>query len=325
MLNRPTFGGHIRRVSLFLLIASGLLHVGGLHEGGVQEVVGALDETLADVFVAVALDFHDEVLETGEFGVLEDGVEAHHAALAHFPFVLDVEHLETAGIALEVVHRGGLADDGPVHIHLEEYQVRIRVLEHVVVHHLVFHLLELVGVVVVAVLDAGGLAAAAHFVQVVTVDLEILEGGLEAYPGSDDVLHAGLLVHLDALVPPGEGGREVTAVQFFAGQAAGDMGGKDLHAGGFHLLLEDLGGVPVDETVVAVIAGGLDGGVTHRSDLLQDVGVVVMIEDAAGGVHLHAHILLHGSGFLGSARRNCDHGEEGQGKDAAFHGTSPSA
>ena len=162
--------------------------------------------------------------------------------------------------------------------------------------------------VVVAVLDAGGLAAAAHFVQVVAIDLEVLQVLLEAHPRRDDVLHAGLLVHLDALVPPGEGGREVAAVQLFAGQAAGNMGGKDFHAGGFHLLLEDFGGVTVDETVVTVVAGGFHGRIAHRGDFLQDVGIVVVIEDAAGGIHLHAHVFLHGSGFLGSAGRDGNHG-----------------
>ena len=90
------------------------------------------------------------------------------------------------------------------------------------------------------------------------------------------------------------------------------MGAEHLHAGGFHLLLEHLGGVSVDEALVSVIAGGFHGGITHAGDGLQDLGIVIMIEDTAGRVHLDAHILLDGSRFLGGAGRDSHHGCKGE-------------
>ena len=196
-------------------------------------------------------------------------------------------------------------------------------LQHVVVHDLVFHFLEFVGVVVVAVLDAGGLAAAAYFIEIVAVNLEIVDAGLEAHPGRYDVLHAGGLVHLDALVPPGQGSREVSAGKLFRGETAGYVGAEHLHSGGFHLLLEHLGGVSVDETLVSVIAGCFHGGVTHSGDGLQDFGIIVVIKDTAGRVHLDAHILLDGSRFLGGAGRESHHGSKGEENNTPFH-ISPS-
>lgn len=67
-----------------------------------------------------------------------------------------MEHLEAAGVFVEIVDGACLPHHGPVYVQFDEQVFRVGVFDHVVQHDsLVLDLLEFVGVVVVAVFDSG--------------------------------------------------------------------------------------------------------------------------------------------------------------------------
>ena len=90
-----------------------------LYERGFLQIVQTLLYAL-QYGDAVLLDFGHNVSDTSLVGIAEDGIIAHHATLSDFAVILDVEHRETAGILVEVVHGTVLAAHYPVDIHLEE-------------------------------------------------------------------------------------------------------------------------------------------------------------------------------------------------------------
>jgi len=86
------------------MLPEGLFAVRSLYERCLEQVVQAQFDTLLDI-VAVLLDLDDDVFHTGGLGILEDGVESDHAALADFAAILDMEHLEAAGVFVEITDK----------------------------------------------------------------------------------------------------------------------------------------------------------------------------------------------------------------------------
>ena len=111
-------------------------------------------------------------------------------------------HLETTREAFEISHRTACATYHPVEVHLEEHIFRIGVLEHVIVHNLVLHLLELVRMVVISELHSGFLAHLAHLIEVTAVCPEVLQSLGNFHPRAHYVLHSGSLMVGDTLAPP---------------------------------------------------------------------------------------------------------------------------
>ena len=130
--------------SFLVWSGKGLLCVSLLYEIGLEKVVGAHLDALLPIAVGIAFQLDDEVLHTCSLSIVEDGIEANHTALTKFEVILDVEERKPAGILPEVLDRICAAHASPVHVHLEEDVLRIGVLEHEVVDHLVLDLVELV-------------------------------------------------------------------------------------------------------------------------------------------------------------------------------------
>ena len=57
-----------------------------------------------------------------------------HTALADFAAILDMEHLEAAGVFVEIVDGACLAHHGPVYVQFDEQVFRVGVFDHVVQH-----------------------------------------------------------------------------------------------------------------------------------------------------------------------------------------------
>ena len=156
-------------MTLFLL-------VGFLDELGVVEVLGGAAHAFHDGDGAVgALELNNVVLQPAEAGVLEDGVEAEHAALSEFIEVFDVEHAAASGEFLEPYDGALLCHDAPVDVHLPEHVFGLDVFEHDFGPRGAFDLLVLVRVGVVAVAESGLAAALADGVVVVAESLGFLE------------------------------------------------------------------------------------------------------------------------------------------------------
>ena len=115
------------------------------------------------------------MLKTGSLGIVEDGVEANHTALAYLVVVLDVKQTESARILLEVFNRICLAHASPVYVHFEEHVSRVGVLYHVVVeYHLVLDFCEFKRVVVISELHACIGTLLSHLVVIVAPYIEVL-------------------------------------------------------------------------------------------------------------------------------------------------------
>ena len=107
--------------------------------------------------------------------IRENGIEADEPALAQFVYIFNMQHGETAGVLLEVVHGGLLPHHGPVDVHLPEHILRIGVLDEIFHPHLVLYLLKLMRVGVVAILQAGSFAATANLIGIVAQGLGVLQ------------------------------------------------------------------------------------------------------------------------------------------------------
>lgn len=281
-----------------------------------EQVIGAFADAAHDVVVARTFDLDDDVLHAGFPRVGEDGVEAHHAALADLTTVLDVQEPETPRILLEVVHRAGLAHHGPVDVHFEQHLVGIGVFEHVVQHDLILDLLELARVVVVAELHAGGRTARTHLVEIAAVGLQILERRNLTHRGDHDIFRTGGLVRRDALVPPSEGLRKIAARQLLVGEVERAVRGNHPHTGILDILAELLGSLPVEHSVL--VAGGLDRSVAHVGELFQDGFVIALAlaenpDQAAHRIELDTDVLLRGFLRFGG----CSAGEHRQSEEDA--------
>ena len=79
------------------MLPEGLFAVRSLHERCLEQVIQAQFDTLLHI-VAVMLDLDEDVLHTGGHGILEDGIEPDHTALADFAAFHDLEHLVVAGV-----------------------------------------------------------------------------------------------------------------------------------------------------------------------------------------------------------------------------------
>ena len=242
--------------------------------------------------------------------MFENSVEAHHSAFTQGADVLDMEHLEAAGVAIEVLDGSCTATAGPINVHLEEDEVRVGVLDHVVVHHLAFDFLELVAVVVVAVLEASSIAKLANFVKIVAVGLKVGDGSRNADARCDNVAHACGLVSSDTLLPPFKGRCKVVAVELFAAQAASRMRRDEPQTSLLGISLELFRRASVEFAVV--IASCLESGVAPRGNLLHDGQVVTLAapDGVAHGVELQTQLLLLRSALARAAadrKGRCKH------------------
>lgn len=140
------------------------------NELGLVQIVEALSDTW-QYLTAVAFDLGDDIHHAGLLHITENGIEAHHSALSDFPVVLYVQHLEPSGKLEEIIHRAVLSPYHPVHVHLEEDVLGVGMAEHIVIHGLALHLLELVCVVVVTVQEPVFPATLPDFVIIPAVGL----------------------------------------------------------------------------------------------------------------------------------------------------------
>ena len=206
-----------------LLFSGFLLIVRRLHELSILDVVDALLHTLHDVGSGSMLQLEHPTLGSCHVEVVEDSVETYHSALTDFNIVLDVKQSETAGILLEVSHRTHLTTHCPIHVHLEEEVVGVGMLNHVVLHHLTFNLLELMAVAVVTELHAGSSHLLAHLIVEVADGLQVCQCLGNTAPGNYHILHTSTLVCINALIPPLESLCEILALQLIIIQVAGYM------------------------------------------------------------------------------------------------------
>lgn len=139
-------------------------------EFGLIQIVEALSDTL-QYLTAVSFNLGDYVLGSGLLHISEYGIETHHSALSDFSLILDVKDLEPSGKLEEIIHRAVLSPYHPVHVHLEEDVLGVGMAEHIVIHGLALHLLELVCVVVVTVQEPVFPATLPDFVIIPAVGL----------------------------------------------------------------------------------------------------------------------------------------------------------
>lgn len=88
------------------------------HERSIEQVVKTLLHTLF-YGTAVFLNLSYDVAHAGSIRILEDSIITYHTTLSNLAVILDMEHGETSGILVKVIHRAVLATHYPVNVHLE--------------------------------------------------------------------------------------------------------------------------------------------------------------------------------------------------------------
>ena len=147
------------------------------------------------------------------------------------------------------------------------------------------------GMIVVTVFQTGSLAVLAHFIVIVAVGLQVFQCLGNGEIRSHDILHTGLLMGSNALIPPFQGFRKVARSQFLVRQPVGSVRRKHGHTALFHHLFELLGSLAVELTVIVV--GGLHTGIAHISQILQNlVEVTAVLHQVSYRVELDGYFLF---------------------------------
>jgi sugar phosphate isomerase/epimerase len=144
---------------------------------------------------------------------------------------------------------------------------------------------------VVTVFQTSSLAALAHFIVIVAVGLQVFQCLGNGEIRSHDILHTGLLMGSNALIPPFQGFRKVARSQFLVRQPVGSVRRKHGHTALFHHLFELLGSLAVELTVIVV--GGLHTGIAHISQILQNlVEVTAVLHQVSYRIELDGYFLF---------------------------------
>jgi hypothetical protein len=185
--------------------------------------------------------------------------------------VLDVEHGDAGGVALEVGDGVGAADGDPAAVELEGDEAGVGEAEEFVEGDDAGLGGELHGVVVVAELDAGGFDLRSPGVETVGVPAVVVEGE------GVDLVFVGEVLEARGIFDLGEGADEVLEAKggangegFFEGPGevgSGEVGADEGEVGGGHGLLYFGGGVAEE-------AGGFDFSVAEGGELLEGAEVI---------------------------------------------------
>ena len=210
-----------------------------------------------------------------------------------------MEQGEASGVLLEILHWAHLSTDSPVYIHLEEDLGGVGVLNHIVVPHLAFHLVEFVGMVVVAKLQTGGIGPFTNLIEVVADDLGFLEVAGVVDTRVHQIFHPCGLMGSNTLIPPCKGTLEIARGQFLIVEVVPHVARKHLQPGSLNIGLELFGRHAIQFSVAIVCS--FHSCISHCCQLFQSAFMVLCIfawvtDKVAHAVHLECNLFLLGIG-----------------------------
>ena len=171
--------------------------------------------------------------------------------------------------------------------------------QHIVIHHLTFHFLKFMRMIMIAKPQALLVAALTYFIVISTISFQILQCFRNIHPGSYDIFHSCCLMVGDTLIPPFKWFWIITGSQFLFRQSTCAMRRQNFHSGRFDILLELSGSSIIKFSII--IISRFNTGISHFCQFRENgsisritfsVLIVYPIQYISNRIELNSHFFL---------------------------------